>query len=118
MTKPEENRRKHLRIYRNYIISYYLKGKRGLKFDVSQVNNISKGGINFTAVMPFSAGTELGIEVKTPFLSDKLELEGRVLGSVEKIQGMLYEIRVRFDSLSPHAEEILTKIEQFAAQKK
>ena len=118
MTDPIKNRREHVRIYRNYIVSYHLKGKRDVKYDMSQVNNISRGGINFTAIVPFTIGTELGIELKTPFINDKVLLEGTVLEAKEKVQGMLYEIRIQFHDISPDAENVLTKIEQYAAKSK
>ncbi len=118
MTGSFQNRRKHVRIYRNYILSYHLKGKGNVKYEMSQVNNISKGGINFTVTAPFEVGSELVIELKTPFLNDHVVLEGAVLDSREKIQGLLYEVRVQFHDLSPEAQEVLAKIEQYAAQDK
>ena len=116
MTEPLKNRRQHVRIYRNFILSYHLKGKGNIKFEMSQVNNISKGGVNFISTTPFDAGSVLVIGLKTPFLSGKVELEGTVLDSKEKIQGILYEVRVQFNDVSPQSAEILAKIEQYSAQ--
>ena len=118
MAESFENRRKHVRIYRNYILSYHLKGKGNIKYEMSQVNNISRGGINFTVIAPFDKDSELVVELKTPFLNDHVVLEGVVLDSKEKIAGLLYEVRVRFHDLSPEAEELLGKIERYSAQEK
>ena len=118
MTESFKNRRKHVRIYRNYILSYHLKGHGNIKYEMSQVNNISRGGINFTVTAPFEKGGDLVIEVRTPFLSDHVSMEGTVLESKEKVQGLLYEIRVQFHDLSPEAEEVLAKIERYSAQDK
>ena len=118
MSQSFENRRKHVRIYRNYILSYHLKGKGNIKYEMSQVNNISRGGINFTVTAPFEKGGDLVIEMKTPFLNDHVTLQGTVLESREKVEGLLYEIRVQFHGLTPEAEEILLKIEQYSSQDK
>ena len=118
MTESFKDRRQHVRIYRNYILSYHLKGKGNVKYEISQVNNISKGGINFISTAPFDPDSKLIIELKTPFLSDKVELTGSVLGSKEKIQGILFEVRVQFQDLSPQAQNVLDKIERYAAQEK
>ena len=118
MAEPFENRRKHVRIYRNYILSSHLKGKGNIKYEMTQVNNISQGGINFTVTTPFEKGSDLVIEMKTPFLSDSVVLQGAVLESREKVPDLLYEIRVQFHGLSAEAEEILAKIERYSAQDK
>ena len=112
MTESFKDRRKHVRIYRNYILTYHLKGRGDEKHEVSQVNNISKGGVHFVAREPFAAGSELVIGVKTPFLSDKVDFEGTVIESHEKVAGILYEVRLKFHDLSPHAKEIMDKIER------
>ena len=56
MDKSFKERRKHLRIYRNFILTYHEKGKSALKHDVSQVNNVSKGGMNFSSTHPLKQG--------------------------------------------------------------
>ena len=116
MTDSFKDRRQHVRIHRNYILSYHLKGKGNVKYEMSQVNDISKGGINFIVNTPFEPGSELIIELKTPFLSDNVILEGVVLGSKEKIQGLLYEARVQFHKLSPEAQDVLDKIERYSSE--
>ncbi len=118
MTESFKDRRQHVRIYRNYILSYHLKGKGNIKYEMSQVNNISKGGINFIAAAPFDPGSELVIELKTPFLSDNVILEGVVLDSKEKIQGLLYEVRIQFHGLSAEAQDVLDKIERYSSENK
>ncbi len=56
MDKPFKERRKHPRIYRNFILSYHEKGKSALKHEVSQINNISQGGMNFVSTHPLKRG--------------------------------------------------------------
>ncbi len=115
MTDSFKDRRRHVRVYHNYILSYHLKGKGNIKYEMSQVNNISKGGINFIITAPFEPGSELVIELKTPFLNDKVTLEGVVLDSKEKIPGILYEARVQLHDLSAEAQDVLDKIERYSS---
>lgn len=105
-------RRKHQRVYRNFILSYSLKGNNAL-IDVSQINNISQGGVSFIATHPFKQGQELIISLQTPLLSQAIVMEGEVLGSIEKVNGMIYDVRVKFHPLSALAEETLKKIETY-----
>jgi hypothetical protein len=113
MPENFQDRRKYVRIYRNFVLSYYEKDKKDIKYDISQVNNISKGGINFIAVRPFDAGTLLGIELQTPFIKDSAYLEGKVLESKEKIANLIYEIRLEFVELSAESLNVLDKIERY-----
>ena len=116
MTEPFKNRRKHVRIYRNFILSCHLKEKSDVRYEMSQVNNISQGGINFSVTAAFEKGVVLVIEVKTPFLNDKVVLEGVVLESHPKINNLIYAIRVEFQNLTEQAKDALLKIEQYSVQ--
>ena len=111
----QSNRRKHVRIYRNFILSCHLQGQNDVKYEMSQVNNISRGGVNFSVSVQFPKGSRIIIELMTP-LSDKVILEGVVLDCREKISQLIYEIRVQFEKLSPEAEDALSKIEQYSKQ--
>jgi hypothetical protein len=113
MSENFQDRRKYVRVYRNFVLSYYEKDKKDIKYDISQVNNISKGGINFIAVRAFDPGVILSIELRTPFISDVVYLEGKVLESKEKISNLIFEIRLEFHELSQESLNILDKIERY-----
>ena len=114
MSEPFQNRRQHVRIYRNFILSYYSFSNPSVQKEVSQINNISQGGMNFSVTSPLAAGEQLGIELKTPFLAEGVYLQGEVLECREKISELIYEIRLQFKDLSDSAKEILAKVEQYA----
>ena len=116
MAESFTNRRKYVRIYRNFILLYRLKGNDSITYEMSQVNNISRGGINFSSTVTLGKGNELNVELKTPFLNDKVDLEGIVLECREKIANLIYEVRVEFKDLSDQAGDVLAKIEQYAGQ--
>ncbi len=117
MNKPSEERRKYLRIYRNFIMSYHEKGKSIIKHNVSQVNNVSKGGLNFTSTYPLKLGAILMVDLKTPFIADSIRLEGVVLECREKIPEMIYEIRLQFQEITEQALTALDKIESYGKAK-
>ena len=114
MSENIHNRRKHVRVYRNFILSYHLKGSNEDKREMSQVNNISRGGINFSSTHVLNVGDQLVIELKTPFLSDKIDLHGIVLESRPKIANLIYAVRVQFQELTDAAKDVLAKIEQYS----
>ncbi len=67
MSESFKDRRKYVRVYRNFILTYHHKEKGGDKRDISQVNNISKGGISFVATQALAVQAIIGIDLQTPF---------------------------------------------------
>jgi len=118
MDNSFEERRQHLRIYRNFILSYREKDSAVTNYNVSQVNNVSKGGINFSTTHPLKEGTVIEIVLKTPFITEPIHVEGFVLQCKEKIAGMIYEIRLQFYPLGDQILAILDKIENYSKEKK
>jgi len=108
-----KERRKFLRIYRNFILSYHEKGKGLLTHEVSQVNNVSRGGMNFSSTRSLKEGLVLDLDLKTPFMAGSIQLEGVVLGCKEKIPDLIYEVRVQFQEIPPQAVAVLEKIENY-----
>ena len=64
MEKKDE-RRKYERVEKHFILSYKVRGKEE-KHEVSQIKNISEGGMLFTTSKDFLPQTILEIELKTP----------------------------------------------------
>ena len=113
MDNSQNNRREFLRIYRNFILTFYEKDKPESMHDVSQVNNVSKGGVSFSSTHPLEQGIIVKIELKTPIIADAIHLEGVVLECREKIADMIYEIRLKFHDIPPQAMVVLEKIENY-----
>ena len=114
MNKSFHERRKHKRIYRNFILNFHEKDKSDAALhDISQVNNVSKGGMNFSSSHPLEQGVVVIIDLKAPFIADPVRLEGLVLGCREKIPEMIYEIRVQFQEIPHQALIALEKIESY-----
>jgi hypothetical protein len=107
---PEKDRRRYVRIKKHFILSYFMKDDPSVKHDLSQLKNISLGGMCFVTSKAFEPQTKLGVELKTPYLADTTHLEGTVLESHEKLPTAIYETRMAFDPLSPQAEFVLKKV--------
>ena len=106
---PEE-RRHYKRLNKSFILKCFDKSDPTRKFEITQLKNISLGGICFPASQNMAPPTKLGVELKVPYYADFVYLEGVVLESKERVKGLIYEIRVQFDALSPKAEYVLTNI--------
>jgi len=115
--KGPEDRRKHIRVDRNFILTYIDKRNPSVKNEITQLRNISRGGMCFVATRGFDLSTVLLIEMRTPFTAGSISLEGFVLESRERIKGIIYDIRLQFQNLAPQAEEILEKIEYYGKGK-
>ncbi len=109
----KEERRFHKRIKKNFILTYFDVNNPSVKFEITQLKNISKGGICFITTRTFPASTQIGIELKTPYLSGTTYLEGTVLESHEKIKNLLYETRLEFAPLEAPAEFLLNKLIEY-----
>ena len=114
MDKPLKERRKYIRIYRNFILSYHQKGNPSATHEVSQVNNVSKGGLCFSSTQPLKQGRSIIINLKTPFISDSISVEGVVLECKEKITDMIYEVRLQFQEVPRQVLTVLEKIETYS----
>lgn len=110
-TGPE--RRQHPRIKKNFILSYFDPARPDQKFEITQLKNISLGGMCFITGRSFDTPAKLGIELKTPYLAGTTYLEGVVLESHEKMKGKIYETRLRFTLLDTEAKVLLEKLKEF-----
>ena len=114
--KKWKERRQYERIKKNFILSYFDKENPNRKYELTQLKNISQGGMCFITTQPFEKGKLIGIELRTPYLADTTYLEGEVLQSHEKVKAMLYETRLRFKLLNAQAEFLLTKLIEYFLQ--
>ncbi len=105
-----KERRQHTRIQKNFILQYFELPNEQVKYEVTQLKNISLGGMCFISSKKLNENTALGIELKTPYISTTTYLAGIVLESQEKVSGILYETRLRFENLDPQSSLILKEL--------
>ena len=111
--KLNRERRRYERIKKSFILSYFDLKKPDHKFEITQLKNISLGGMCFVTTQNFNSSSKLGVELKTPYIAGTTYLEGTVLQSHEKMKGTIYETRLEFDALDTEAKILLEKLMEF-----
>ena len=119
MNKPSHwpERRQDIRIKKHFILSYYDLADPGKKHEATQIKNISVGGVCILTTTQFPPGTLIAIEMKTPYLSGTVQMQGKVLESHERLQGIVYDTRLFFQNLNAQAEFVLKKIVEYYKDK-
>ncbi len=111
--KMDQERRRGRRILKHFILSYFEKEYPDRRYELTQLKNISHGGMCFITSQKFDPGIKLGIELKTPYVAETTYLEGVVLESHEKVRNMIYETRLKFEFLDPQGEFWVAKLIEF-----
>jgi len=104
-----EERRKFERLKRKFVISYHSLQDPTANFDISQIKDISLGGIRFVTSCGYAPDTVLAIELQTPFIRERLILQAKVLESKEVVKDLIYDTRVIFPQLDEEAEHYLSR---------
>ncbi|MBP9853520.1 MAG: PilZ domain-containing protein [Candidatus Omnitrophica bacterium] len=114
--KKEESfteKRKYKRFRKHFLLRYYDIRTPQNKEELTQLKNISQGGMCFVTTSAFPIGTHMGVELNTPFITGTTILEGIVRGSNEKVKNMIYETRLEFENLNTEALVVLDKLITF-----
>ena len=108
-----EEHRKHVRIHKNFTLSFHFIDVPGNKSDGSTVKDISRGGVRFTSSYPIKVDTHMVFEIAVPYIApNKLRLEAMVISCKEISYRLVYEIRAKFVFLNQQALEIIDLIEK------
>lgn len=110
-----QERRKSKRLRRHFVIAYRVH-KAGAEYDLSQIKNISKGGLRFTTSRQYSSGAVLSIELRTPISRDRIKLLGKVVASEVLMDGLIYDTRVTYIDMDKDTEVLIEKIIQYLSQ--
>jgi c-di-GMP-binding flagellar brake protein YcgR len=94
-TYSGKERRKYPRLGINFIINYRIQELPD-NYDLSQTRNLSQGGTLITTNKLFKPGTCLIMNLRIPFVPQKIELKGEVVGSKEVVRDLIYETRIKF----------------------
>jgi len=111
--KPSQERRQYVRIQKSFILTYYDQTKPDKKYEITQLKNISLGGMCFVTTKSFDPSAILSIELKTPYLAETTHLEGVVQQSHEKMKNKIYETRLQFKQLDTESKVLLEKLMEF-----
>lgn len=102
-------KRKHARIESNFVVSYKVK-KFPDGYDLTQTKTVSQGGLLLTTNKKFGAGTILAVTIRFPFITARIELTGRIVGSKEVVKDLIYNTRIEFIDLD---EKFFQELGQF-----
>ena len=109
-----DDKREHQRIKRNITAKFYLKNAPEKKYYVSQIIDISNGGLKFFTYEKFKWGDEIVFEVYFPFLYPRATfLEGRVVGIKDIMVGKTAHVSVEFINMTPALQDTLATFEKF-----
>ena len=112
----KNERRSHERIKRQFVVAYKVKNKEG-KREVSQIKDISEGGMFFTTSEDFLPGTILEVELKTPISIMGISLSAKVIESKLVVDGLIYNTRVSFIELDGSSKVLLKETVDFFVRK-
>ena len=115
--EPQAERRKSKRIKKQFILHYYYSDNPSIKVEITQLKNISIGGMCFISTKPIEANKKIKIDLKTPYLANKTFFDGIVLASHERVTNVLYEVRVQFEHLDPQNEYVVKKMMEVFLQR-
>ena len=103
-------RRKFIRVGGTFVVSYTDITTQEQKTDVTQTKNISVGGILFTAGREFSADTVLRLKLRLPDVPDYINVKVKVMGSKQRIKGLMYDTRVKFIGIREEDRDAIRRI--------
>ncbi|VAX35769.1 hypothetical protein MNBD_UNCLBAC01-304 [hydrothermal vent metagenome] len=109
-TGRKKDRRKFPRINKNFILSYLDPSTSDKKYEITQLVNISTGGMCFVTTTQLESLIKIQIKLKIPYLSNNTHLCGKVLDSREKVKGIIYITRLEFEDLPPNAKLLVKEI--------
>jgi len=92
------------------MVSFYDLADPKVIWDVSQVKDISKDGMCFTAVKQFPPSTKLGINIKTPYSDEPVYLQADVIRANQNLGTVVYEMRLHFDNPSLEVINVINLI--------
>ena len=108
-----ENHRQHKRIAKHLTTQFCLAEAFPKKWDMSILENISGGGVKFTASSDLDlSGKTIYMQIRVPELSPSvLQLQAVVLSAIPRLNGRILDIRAKFINLSEKDKQSLTIIE-------
>jgi len=114
-----DDKRRDERFKRQYIIIYSLKEDPTKSFEVSGMQDISKGGLKFVSYDNYAVGTVIVFQVKFPFnYPNATRIEGKVVGAHQMPNAKSYKISINFINLDGAAAAALDQMEKINSKVK
>jgi hypothetical protein len=111
------NKRKYVRLERNFMMSYREKGS-GEEFDMTNINNISKGGLFFYSNTYYPVETLLELLISFPFRIGKERVNVCAIVRAARKEGKgTYGIGVEFLKMDEEVKKELYSFIEFLKKK-
>lgn len=106
-------RRMYPHFRKQYTVIFALRDEPHKTYDMSQLLDISRGGLKFFSYVHYPVGVRIVFHIRFPFLYPEVTtIEGEVVGTEAVLQGMTYKIRIKFINLTPAVMETLLQMEK------
>ena len=104
----DEERRKAVRVRDPLFVQYCFDDACGGNiWDITTVQDISETGLSIKTLKPFEAGALITLRLKVPFRPlEKIEVAGKVIGSLPTGQGSTAMTRIEFNDLSEDTKSL------------
>jgi len=111
MTYAGPEKRQYPRVCHSFL-AYYSPIDRSNELDLTQVKNISAGGLLFTTSRPFAKGESLSLKIRLPGWGNPLLSIGRVIESYPVSQGaaQFYHTRLAFSSIDESDRQKMAEV--------
>jgi hypothetical protein len=117
MEEESTEKMKFPRVNARFVISYRIVEQDKI-IDLTQIKNLSLGGMLFTTMENFTAGTQLAVEMRVPVDTDPVKIIGKVIDSCKVARGTIYNTRIEFLSIDDkHADKIKETIKRCLSKK-
>jgi len=108
-------RRKSKRLGRHFVVAYRVYGVDS-EYDLSQIKNISRGGLRFITSKKYPPGTVLTVELRTPVTRGRIKILGKVVSSETLVNGLIHDTRITYFKLDKDTEVLIEKTIQYFGQ--
>ncbi len=108
--ETHDERRRFKRIKKNFILTYFISDRPHERHEITQLKDISLGGMCFITSKKLEPGCQVSVELRTPYLTEFTHIVGSVLESHEKATNLIYNTRIHFDVLNPEGEVLISKL--------
>ncbi len=109
------DRRKYPRIKWNFVMRFRIKDFEDIKWEISNIEDISVGGCLFYSPVPFQVGQILDIQIHLPRLQEFMFFNGEVkrVQSESVVAFTRYAVAVSFTFLEEEHKRIFTETIDF-----
>ena len=112
------NTRQHKRLLADYLMKFRPAGANDQEFQVSNLKDISAGGVRFWAEFPILEGTLISVEVLIPAIDRIIRVPARVVRSRRSENAPVYYVAARFMEISDQDSQAIDSfIERIASER-